>query len=69
MIPDFKTFFSDDQMFYLTKDQIWDCWVEIMVQIIAYYHDLIHPTDCYFSSENSEDEKVWASEDFEEDYS
>lgn len=49
--------------FYLTKDQIWDYWVKIMKQVIAYYCELSHP------SNNSFIEDSWNSEDFEEDYS
>lgn len=62
-IPDFKTLFSAGKMFYLTKDQIWDYWVKIMKQVIAYYCELSHP------SNNSFIEDSWNSEDFEEDYS
>ena len=62
-IPDFKNLFPAGKMFYLTKDQIWDYWVKIMTQVIAYHCELSHPSNDSFT------EDFWNSEDFEEDYS
>ena len=66
-IPDFNTLFPTGKMFYLTKDQIWDYWVKIMKQVIAYHCELSHPSHDSFTEESPSTSEL-NSEDFEEDY-
>ena len=68
-IPDFKSSFSEGQNFKLTKNQVYDYWLQAITQVIVYYCELVYP-DTKSSSDYLIPGSVSNSEDFdfEEDY-